>query len=243
MERISTFLFAVVMTACLPSTARACVKGIGAVVTKTIEVAAMHGIVLDGSMDVVLTKAPVQKVEVEAQANLIELIEVRVVNGIWHINTREGFSTDKEFVVHISLPMVDQVSLAGSGDVTSEGTFDAGGRMKLDIAGSGNIALAFTAGETTADIAGSGDMTLSGTSGELLVNIQGSGDVNARALKALQASVDIAGSGDVQLNASESLTASIQGSGDVVYSGDPKKVSKEVMGSGEIRSASGAGRL
>jgi hypothetical protein len=203
----------------------------------------MHGITLDGSMDVVLTKAPVQKVEVEAQANLIDLIEVRVVNGVWHINTSEGFSTDKAFIVHISLPMVDQVTVSGSGDVTSEGTFDAPGRMKLDIDGSGNITLAFRAEETTANIAGSGDMKLSGASGELRVSIQGSGDVNARALKAAQASVEIAGSGDVLLNASESLTASIQGSGDVVYSGDPKKVSKEVMGSGEIRAASGSGRL
>lgn len=56
------------------------------------------------------------------------------------------------------------------------------------------------------------------------ISLQGSMDV-----------VDIAGSGDVVLDASQSLEASVAGSGDVSYTGTPARISRNVMGSGEVR--------
>ena len=100
-----------------------CVKGIGEVVRKPLTVDALHGISVEGSMDVVLTPGPVQSVEVEAQANLNELLENRVVNGVWEIRTKDGYSTDKTFTVHITAPVIDRVTVDGSGNVTSKGTF------------------------------------------------------------------------------------------------------------------------
>lgn len=228
-------LLAIALLSFIPAAKADCVKGVGEVVKKSLTVEALHGIALEGSMDVVLTQGAVQSVEVEAQANLIELLETDVKNGIWTIETKDGFTTNKPFIVHITVPMIDEVSVDGSGDVTCNGTFRSED-MRLAIAGSGNITLNFESKEASAAIAGSGDMTLTGTCTKLSVAVAGSGDVNARALKAADASVDIAGSGDVTLDASQSLEASIAGSGDVSYKGSPAHISRNVMGSGEVRS-------
>ena len=211
-----------------------CVKGVGEVVKKSLSVDAFHGINLEGSMDVVLTQGPVQTVEIEAQANLIELMETRVSNGIWSISTSDGFTTNKSFIVRITVPMIDEVRIDGSGNISSKGNFPAED-MRLAIAGSGNISLAFTSKKADVSIDGSGDVVLSGTTDVLNVSIAGSGDVNARDLKSADATVDIAGSGDVTLDASQSLEASIGGSGDVSYKGAPARISRNVMGSGEVR--------
>ena len=220
----------------LAFSASACdhVKGEGDVQKKTLTVPAFHGIAMEGSMDVVLTQGPAQSVVVEAQANIAALVTTEVRNGIWIITTEKNYSTDKDFVVRITAPVIDVVKLDGSGDVTSSGTFTAE-VMKLGIAGSGNITLAFNAERTEADIDGSGDMKLSGTTATLSVDLAGSGDVNAKGLRADKADVDIMGSGDVTLFASESLDASIAGSGDVAFAGRPGKVNTNVMGSGEVR--------
>lgn len=212
-----------------------CIKGVGEVVKKPLSVDAFHGISLQGSMDVVLTQGSTQSVEVEAQANLIELLETKVSNGVWSIETNDGFTTNKPFIIHITVPMIDKVSLDGSGDITCNGTFSCDA-MELAIAGSGNISMNFDSQKADADIAGSGDMVLSGTCGKLKVGVAGSGDVDARKLKTSDAVVDIAGSGDVILDASQSLEASIAGSGDVSYKGAPARISRNVMGSGEVRS-------
>lgn len=217
------------------------VKGVGNVERKPLSVQRFHGIVLEGSMDVVLTQGPEQSVVVEAQPNIAALVTTEVRNGIWIISTEKGYSTDKAFTVRITAPVIDHVQLDGSGDVTSEGVF-AVQRMDIGIAGSGNITLAFEATSTKASIQGSGDMKLSGSSRDLTIALEGSGDVNAKELRALNAEVSIDGSGDITLYAAESLEASIAGSGDVNLLGRPGRISTQVMGSGEVRQAGGGPR-
>ncbi len=211
-----------------------CTKGVGPVVKRSLSVDALHGITVEGSMDVVLTQGAQQAVEVEAQANLIELLETKVINGVWEIGIKDGYSTDKPFIVYITAPAIDRIHVDGSGDVSSKGTFTTDA-MDLAVAGSGNITIDFNSGKAKVDIAGSGDMVLSGTCDKLTVGVAGSGDVDARALTTSDASVDIAGSGDVALHASKSLEASIAGSGDVSYKGAPARISRNVIGSGEVR--------
>ena len=228
-------LFAAALLSFAPTVQADCVKGTGEAVRKSLSVDAFHGIHLEGSMDVVLTQGATQSVEVEAQQNLIELVETKVSNGIWEITTSDGFTTNKNFIIHITVPVIDEVTVDGSGDVTSKGTFSSDA-MSLAVAGSGNVTLAFNSKKADVSIAGSGDMVLSGTCADLHVAVAGSGDVDARALKAADATVDIAGSGDVTLDASQSLEASVAGSGDVNYKGHPASVKRNVMGSGEVRS-------
>lgn len=211
------------------------VKGAGAVVKRTLNVAQFHGIDVQGSIDVVLTQAPSQSVEVEAQANLVDLVTVEVSKGTWTITTSKGYSTDKPFIVHISTPLIDQVEIHGSGDVKSESTFTAD-NVRLGVEGSGDIVLAYNAKSVTADIQGSGDIKLSGSAQTLTASVEGSGDINAKNMTAETAAVSTAGSGDITVNATGSLSASIEGSGDILYRGKPANINRSVAGSGEVRS-------
>jgi hypothetical protein len=51
-------------------------------------------------------------------------------------------------------------------------------------------------------------------------------------LVAREAVIEISGAGDVHVHATESLTASVSGAGDVIYTGDPEEVNKDVSGAG-----------
>lgn len=215
------------------------VKGQGDVVQRTLTVADFHGLVLEGAMDVDLTPSDTRSVVVEAQANIAELVTAEVRDGVCHLSTREGYSTDKPFIVHIALPTFDRITLQGSGDVKGLGAFrmDA---LALSTVGSGDITLDVQAQEVSIAISGSGDMKLTGGCTQLKMNVAGSGDVNARDLRSERASVDIAGSGDVIVNTSKDLAASVTGSGDVVYAGMPTRVQRSISGSGDVRSLNGS---
>ena len=221
------------ITACTPWD---CEKGTGTVVKQPLTVAAFHGIVVEGSLDVRLTKADVQQVEAEGQANLISMITTEVKDGVWHIGTKKCYSTDKPFIVHIALPTLDVVSVQGSGDVKSTGTF-AMDELSAEIQGSGELQLTVDAKTVHATVSGSGDIDLNGTSAILNASIAGSGNINAGGFIATHAKADVAGSGNITVQAVESLDANIAGSGDITYRGNPVKVNKNIAGSGDIRHA------
>ena len=211
------------------------IKGTGEVVKKPLTVDAFHGIVLEGAADVVITQAATQSVEIEAQANIAELVTTTVKGGIWTIGTgNKSYSTSKPFIVHISVPTIDQVRIEGSGDVTGHGSFTAD-KVELAIEGSGNIDLKFSAKAIEAAIAGSGNIDIAGECTTFKASVAGSGDVDASELSASQATADVAGSGNIDLRASESLSAEVAGSGNVSYKGKPTKVHKDVSGSGSVR--------
>ncbi|MBK6829994.1 MAG: DUF2807 domain-containing protein [Flavobacteriales bacterium] len=212
------------------------VKGVGEPIKKPLAVEPFHGIEVNGSMDVEIVTADVQAVEVEAQANIAELLTTVVKNGTWIVSTSKSYSTDKPFTIRIRVPSMDLVHINGSGDVKSTDIFEAE-KVDLAISGSGGIQFAVKATSVRAAIDGSGDIRMTGSCSKLSAAIAGSGDVKASELVTADLSVDIAGSGDVSANASGAVNVAIAGSGDVVLMKKPASIKESIAGSGEVRIA------
>lgn len=212
------------------------VKGAGDVIKKSVTVGAFHGIEVNGSMDVRIVKAAQQAVEVEAQANIAELLTTEVRNGTWVIATSKSYSTDKPFIIHVHAPSIDKVHINGSGDARSGDVFEVE-KADLAIAGSGDITFAVKASSVRAAIDGSGDIRVTGACSKLIAAVAGSGDVKASELVTTDLSVDIAGSGNVSANASGQVDVAIAGSGDVVLAKKPASIKERIAGSGGVRVA------
>ena len=79
-----------------------------------------------------------------------------------------------------------------------------------------------------------GDITARGSVGILEAVVSGSGDLSLQNLKAEHINVTINGSGDAEVWANQSISAKVNGSGDIVYKGNPTEVDTRVNGSGDI---------
>ena len=84
---------------------------------------------------------------------------------------------------------------------------------------------------------GAGRVKAAGKVGHLSVHSEGAGDIDAAELVASAVDVHIEGAGKAKVNATESLKAHIEGAGVVTYSGEPKKVEKNIEGIGRISKA------
>lgn len=219
------------LQACTPLN---CEKGSGAVVKRSLSVASFRGIAAQGALEIRLTRGGTQTVEVEGQSNLIDLITTEVKGGVWEIGTAKCYNTDKPFIVHITMPTVDFVSVQGSGDVKSTNNFTMP-KLTVEVHGSGAVALGADAKHIDAIVQGSGDVELNGTCGDLRATVQGSGDIDADDLETTNAEASVQGSGDVALKLTGKLSASIGGSGDISYKGTPTQVNKNIAGSGEVK--------
>jgi Putative auto-transporter adhesin, head GIN domain len=126
-----------------------------------------------------------------------------------------------------------KIGIVGSGDVhidTVESKL-----LESNVRGSGDVKFgSVKAGQVNISVTGSGDVGAAGNADKVMIEISGSGDVRTSRLIAREVDVKIIASGDADVHATEKLNASVRGSGEIRYAGAPKKVDKEVKGSGSI---------
>ncbi len=190
------------------------IKGSGERVTVQRDLDNFSRIRSSGSFDVTITIGEPQNITVTYDDNLVEYVLTEVDGQTLHIYSDESVSSRKSCDIQITVPSLTDVKVSGSGDFEITG-------LKGEI--------------FEYEVSGSGDLDVSGEVEEVTIEISGSGDVDARDLRAKRAYVEISGSGDVSVWAEELFDGEIAGSGDIAYYGNPKKVSRHVAGSGDIR--------
>ena len=216
-----------------------------AVSEMTYQLADFDEIATVGPQDVVVTLGDTYSVRLEGSPQAQALLQPTVVNGRLTIGPKdENFNwftwpQSAEATYYVTLPRLDGVAVAGSGDVTVD-KID-GPSFEASIAGPGSLAIAtMKVDNANFSISGSGDISAAGAARETHVAIMGSGEIQGGGLRSETASVSIGGSGDVSLTVDKDAKVSIMGSGDVDISG-PALCSVTQMGSGDVSCAGGGG--
>lgn len=222
-------------------------------------------VTLIGSYDVVYSQGKTTKVEVVAPDNVMDKITTEVKNGTLTISTNKiaGVTvitrTSDDVTVYVTSPMVTQMNLIGSGDITAKGLVKSD-RLKLNLQGSGDMDFNnIECKNLTANLQGSGDLKISkvSTSETALLQLQGSGDFEVGDADSPKLVVTLQGSGDMNINrvsSADIVSTTLQGSGDMTlssincktldvkqYGGDMKiknikavKSNVNLMGSGDM---------
>lgn len=213
--------------------------GSGQVATETRQVAAFEAIATAGAIDLVVRQAATASVQVEADDNLLPLVETVVEEGrrgrtlVVRLKRGESVSTKRSIVVTVNAPALTSLGTAGAGDVRVEGLKTPA--LRLSIAGSSDVHITdLDTQRFDLSIAGSGDVVAAGRAATVSVGISGSGDADLAALVADDVKVRIAGTGDASVTANRALDVSVVGSGDVRYGGNATAVKLTTAGSGTV---------
>jgi hypothetical protein len=191
------------------------IQGSGEIVSETRNVSGFTALSLQGSADVDVTFGDAEAVVVEADDNILPLIQTNVQNGQLVISTKNNTNYQSAYPARVLVTMksLDGLRLNGSGSINVSDL--NGDSLQITLPGSGNI-------------------TVQGTANSVNITLSGSGIVNCAELKAKSATAKISGSGNIDVYASSSLDARVSGSGVIKYSGNPVNVTKSVSGSGTI---------
>jgi len=150
------------------------------------------------------------------------------------IYTKSHTSINKDFEIVVTITQLNELSIAGSGDVEIKGVLKSN-HFELDLSGSGDVICERIEGaHLEVEIAGSGDVTMAGKVAKIEIDIAGSGKVNTENLESENAEVSIAGSGSAWVWVNEKLDSDIVGSGNVYYKGKPL-IDAETVGSGHTK--------
>lgn len=191
------------------------ISGSGKVVSEQRDVSGFSAVSLEGSGNVQIALGPNEAVTVEAENNLLPLIETVREKSVLVIRMKANTSIKPTKPIHyrVTMKKLDGVTILGSGNITAP---------------------EITGDTFTVALPGSGDITIGGMANQVNLSLGGSGNIYCDKLKAKTVTAALNGSGNITVYASESLDATIRGSGDIRYSGSPNKVRTSVPGSGTI---------
>lgn len=192
------------------------IVGSGNLTSEERQVKEFSAVEIAGSADVDITIGEVQSVTVEAEDNILPLVETTVRGDRLVIGTKinTSISPTRPIRVTITVTSLNAARITGSGNINIEG---------------------IDADSVELEVAGSGDITATGSAERVEVSLSGSGNILGGELEARTANVSINGSGDITVYASESLDATIRGSGNVGYRGNPAHVDESIPGSGAVK--------
>jgi hypothetical protein len=234
---ISVLLFATL--ACSVSIPRnvtiGATRGSGNVVEQTYNVSGFDRVTLAGSGNLFIVVGDTEGLTVQAEDNLIPLLDVQVTGDELTIGFKSGTNVNptRPMNFYVTVTNLSSVRLLGSGNV-QVGPLNTND-LDAQIAGSGDMTLdQLTANRFTVEIPGSGRVQVNGTVTDQTITILGSGNYDAANLKSTNAVISIAGSADVTVDVSDSLSVNIAGNGTVRYTGNPE-VKKTILGSGDIK--------
>lgn len=232
------------------------VRGSGKIVTQTVDVKNFDSVSLEGSGNVYVEQGDSESLTVEADDNILPLLENNVRGRELVLSMKPNQSIDPSSPIVYRLVVKDlngialkgsgnfyispirsndmAISLLGSGNINLKG-LDADS-VSIDLSGSGNITVEDVAVKTVdTHLKGSGDIKLDGKSDAQTMSVAGSGNYLAPDLETGSATVSIPGSADVTVWANDSLHVTINGSGTVNYYGSPK-IDESGAGSGHLKS-------
>lgn len=211
------------------------IKGSGSTITRTLEVAPFTSVECSLYADVEVTQGPTQKVTVDGQENIINLISTEVKDDKWRIKLpRNTWADYDKLKIKITVPQLYGLGMAGSGSMKTTNTIKSDD-FQVGLSGSGKMDVNVEAEHVDLGISGSGNVRLTGKANELAIGQSGSGDVKARDFPVEKVKISISGSGNSEVNVTQNLEAGISGSGSVTYKGKPK-VKSSISGSGSIHS-------
>ncbi|MBU1182886.1 MAG: head GIN domain-containing protein [Pseudomonadota bacterium] len=189
------------------------VEGNGIAKKEIRKVDIFSSVEIDGAFNVYIECRKKQSLELSGDSNILPHIITRVKGNTLQITTGKTICPKVLLEVRISADNIEKAIASGAVDLSISGV----NNNNLDIG-----------------VDGAGDIKAAGRTKNFKINVSGSGDVKAKDLKAENVEVSVNGAGSAVVYASRKLKAEINGAGDISYYGNPKEVSENISGVGDI---------
>lgn len=175
-------------------------------------------------------------IKVSGDPQAIDALRFNLEDGRLGIMRERKSKAEGKATIAVTMPGAREFDLLGSGNIEAPSLVE---RAQVNIAGSGNVAVAKVAAERLdVNVMGSGTLSAAGTAERLDFNVAGSGKLAGRGLKVGRAEVNIAGSGGGEFASDGRVNANVAGSGEVtVYGRADCKIA--ALGSGKLRCVGG----
>ena len=209
------------------------VKGNGKVEKENRNVSGFTGVKVGGAFDVFIEEGNSYEVVVEADENLMEIIDTHKEGKTLVIKTNKSLRDAKELNVYVRLKELDHLDVSGAANVIGRSDFSSK-QMTIDASGAADVDLKLRAEAMVCNQSGSSDVEISGSADQVGISLSGSSDFKGSDFKAEHGKINSSGSSSAHIYLSKSIEANASGSSDIHCNGNPSKTQIHTSGSADI---------
>lgn len=212
------------------------VRGNGTIKTMSRNEQGFENIEASGAFKVYLKQDSAYTVNVEADENLQDHIEVYVNKTTLVIKQEKGYNLrpTRSIKIYVSAPLFHHLDVSGASNIYSENRLSSAGEMYIDASGASGVEADIKCPKVSVEVTGASNATLTGETRDLVIDGSGASNAKCYGIMTENANVEVSGASNAQVFASVKLDAHASGASDIRYKGNAT-VSQDVSGASSVK--------
>ncbi len=174
------------------------------------------------------------KIVVEADENLQNIIETHISNGKLTIRSSKNIGRSSAKKVHVTYVSLTSIEASSGADVIGNSVIRSE-NLSLSASSGADLEVEVFTKNLNAKTSSGADLIVTGKASTLDASASSGSELNAKKLQVITCSAKASSGADIIVNVKEKLNAKASSGGDVKYYGDPVSVTKKDGHSGSIR--------
>ncbi|TMM29008.1 DUF2807 domain-containing protein [Polaribacter aestuariivivens] len=191
------------------------------------------GIRVSSGIDLYITQGNINKVTVEADENLQEIIITEVIDGVLKIYTDQNIWQAKSRKVHVTIQNLNSLKATSGSDVYGNGIIKTQ-EISISATSGADIRLEVDAESVETSSTSGSDIRISGIATNHASSATSGSSIDAYDLKSENVIAKATSGAGINIYASQKIEARATSGGDIDYKGSPKNVSKKSSSGGSV---------
>jgi hypothetical protein len=208
--------------------------GSGNLTTRNFDLSDFTEIAAQSGFQLELVQSSTFSVEVTADDNVMDYIEVYKsgntlkIRPHWNRSFRSATLRAK-----VTMPDLYEIKLSGGSQASIAG-FNSSHDLSVGLSGGSSVTGNITAGDAYLDLSGGSQVNLQGTADDLDVNGSGGSQLELGAFSVNNADINLSGGGRATVSVNGALDVNLSGGSHVTYIGEPTSIDMNLSGDSTV---------
>lgn len=211
------------------------VKGSGVIVKEQRHVSSFDKIEVSTAIHLILTQGTERSITVEADDNIVPLIQTEVKNNELTIQIKSPNTSTSPTVmnVYVTAPSLRALEANSAAKVSGESVWKFS-ELELEANSAAKITLGLQGDKLEVDVNSAASVELSGNAAFMEVDVSSAGKLRANDLIVKKAIVEVSSAGSAEVHVTDELGYDISSAGKLNYEGTPQILKAETDRSGKV---------
>lgn len=184
-------------------------------------------------LELYISQGSKNKITVEADENLQDIIITEVKDGVLKIYSEKNIWRSKARKVYVTIKNLDAIAATSGSDVYTNERLKVND-LNISATSGADITISVDANTVETSATSGSDIEISGVSNNHISKATSGASIDAYQLRSKNVTAKVTSGADINVYASESIVAKATSGGGIDFKGSPKKVDKKTSSGGSV---------
>lgn len=184
-------------------------------------------------LELYISQGSKNKITVEADENLQDIIITEVKDGVLKIYSEKNIWRSKARKVYVTIKNLDAIAATSGSDVYTNERLKVND-LNISATSGADITISVDANTVETSATSGSDIEISGVSNNHISKATSGASIDAYQLRSRNVTAKVTSGADINVYASESIVAKATSGGGIDFKGSPKKVDKKTSSGGSV---------